>query len=456
MGGCWDLRSETLFSRGAKKFGNGIIIGRCQDLVGLGRRIAWKVMMVGVCVVAVAGVQAENWGQWRGPRGDGVSADTQVPAEWSASKNIYWRTGVPGEGHSSPVVWGESVFLTSANSASGERLLLRYDRETGKKVWERVVLTAPVESMHRENSAASSTPVTDGTHVYTSFQNGKRVDIQCYNFTGERIWGVQPLQFAGEHGYSYTPIVHEDLVIFDFAQNDEAAVIALDKRTGKQRWRWDRPTREISHVTPLLVRSGRVGLQLIVSGSNQIRGFNPNSGESLWWCEGPTDVSVAGLATDGRAVFVAGGYPRRTRMAVEITGRGDVTGSNVRWKSTRAVSYVPSPVYHEGYLYTVIDDGMLTCVDVKSGDAVWEERLGGRFRSSLVLVAGKIYATNDKGVTTVFRATPERFDRVAVNDLGEFCYTTPAISGGRLYLRTERHLYSIGMGKPGINPARSE
>lgn len=396
-------------------------------------------------VASTLSALGENWGQWRGPKGDGTSSETKVPVQWSASQNVLWRAALPGEGHSSPVVWGDNIFVTSANSSNGERLLLRLDAKTGQVIWQRVVLTAPVESMHRENSAASSTPVTDGTHIFTSFQNGTRVDLQCYDFEGNRIWAKQPLRFAGMHGYSYTPALFGELVIFDFAQNDEAAVIALDKRSGQQRWRWDRSTRDISHVTPLLIEHGGA-TQLIVCGSDEIRALDPATGQSLWWCNGPTEVCVAGLAFDGRAVFAAGGYPNRTRMAVEVSGRGDVTKSHVRWKSTRQVTYVPSPVYHRGHLYTVIDDGMLTCVDAKTGNSVWDERLGGRFRSSLVLANENIYATDDKGVTTVFKATPQRFERVAVNDLGEFCYATPVISNGRLYIRTDRHLYCIGSG----------
>lgn len=394
---------------------------------------------------SILSAAAGDWPQWRGPNGDGISGETRVPVEWSKSKNVEWRTPLPGEGHSSPTVVGSNIFITAAEPTSGDRLLLRLDATTGKIVWKRVVLTAGIESMHRENSAASSTPITDGKHIFTSFQNGKRVDIQCYDFDGNRVWSVQPLRFSGLHGYSYTPVLHGDLLIFDFAQNDEAAVLALDKRNGQTRWRWDRPTREISHITPLLISRGE-SMQVVVCGSDQIRAFKPETGDSIWWCDGPTEVCVAGLVFDGTAVVANGGYPRRTRLAVDVTGRGDVSDSHVRWKSNRAVSYVPSPVHHEGYVYTVIDDGMLNCADAKTGDLVWEERIGGRFRSSLVLANDNIYATSDKGVTTVFKANPKRFEKVAVNDLGEFCYATPALANGRIYMRTGEALYCIGTG----------
>jgi outer membrane protein assembly factor BamB len=388
-------------------------------------------------------IHAGNWAQWRGPNGDGISGEKNVPTEWGTAKNVLWRTAIPGEGHSSPTVWEDSVFLTTVLKESRERLLLRLDARAGKVLWQRVIVTANLERMHRENSSASSTPLTDGQHVFTSFQNGRRVDLQCYDFDGQRVWSVQPLGFEGEHGYSYTPLLCDDLLIYDFAQNDEAAVLALDKKTGQTRWRFDRKTREISHVTPLLVTAGGTR-QVVVCGSDEIRSFVPETGKSLWWCDGPTEVCVAGLSYGDGLVFATGGYPRRTRLAVKATGRGDASSSQVVWSLGREVSYVPSPVFHQGHLYTVVDDGMLYCFDARTGKAVWEQRLGGRFRCSLVLADGNIYATNDKGLTTVFKATSSGFQSVAVNDLQEFCYATPAISNGRIFLRTGGHLYCIG------------
>ena len=398
-------------------------------------------------LLTVLSAPAANWAQWRGPNGDGISAETNVPVKWSATENVVWQTPVPGEGHSSPVVWQDSVFLTTAVSNSQERRLLRFDTRTGKTLWQRSVVTATVEAMHRENSPASSTPVTDGELVFTSFQNGQRVDLQAYDFTGKQIWSAQPLEFNGEHGYSYTPLLYRDLLIFDCRQEGEAAVLALEKHTGKLRWRGEPAKRRISHITPLLINAGGQA-QVIVCGSDEIRSLNPDTGETWWWCRGPSDVAVAGLSYGDGLVFASAGYPNRTRMAVRVDGRGDVTETHVAWKSRRQAAYVPSPVYHAGHFYSVLDDGMLCCFNAKSGDTVWEQRLSGRFRSSLVLAAGKIYATNDKGVTTVFHATPQGFESVAVNDLGEFCYTTPAIAEGRIYLRTGKNLYCIEQGAP--------
>jgi outer membrane protein assembly factor BamB len=296
--------------------------------------------------------------------------------------------------------------------------------------------------MHRENSPASSTPVTDGERVYTSFQNGRRVEIGCYDYSGQRLWSVQPLRFRGMHGYSYTPVLHGDLVILDLCQNDESAVIALDKATGKVRWRFDRPQQDISHITPLLIEHDGQR-QLITCGASQIRAFDPETGRSLWWCDGPTDVCVAGLASGDGLVFANGGYPKRIRMAVKASGQGDVSKTHVAWSTLREVSYVPSPLYHDGHFYSVVDDGFIYCFDANTGKAVWDHRLGGRFRSSLVYADGNLYASNDAGLTTVFRATPAGFQQVASNALDELIYSTPAIADGRLFVRTAGHLYCI-------------
>lgn len=394
-------------------------------------------------ILLSACASAANWPQWRGPNGDGISTETNVPVKWSATENVVWKSPLPGNGHSSPTVWADSVFLTTALRDSGERQLLRLDARTGKILWQRSVVTAPVEAMHRENSPASSTPVTDGERVFTSFQNGKRVDLQCYDFAGKQLWAQQPLAFNGEHGYSYTPLLYRDLLILDCRQEGEAALLALDKRTGKVRWRVEPSRRRISHITPLLVNDGQ-RQQVIVCGSDEIRSVNPDNGETWWRCRGPSDVAVAGLTYGDGLVFATAGYPERTRMGVRVDGRGDVTDTHVAWKTKRQVTYVPSPVYYDGHFYSVLDEGMVCCFNAKTGETVWDQRLEGRFRSSLVLAGENIYATNDKGVTTVFRATPRAFASVAVNDLGDFCYTTPAIANGRIYLRTGKHLFCLG------------
>ena len=391
-------------------------------------------------------LHAENWPQFRGPRGDGTSAENSAPTTWSQTNNITWKSPVPGEGHSSPILWNDSVFLTSASPENGDRLLLKINATSGKIVWQTAVAKSDRESMHRENSSASSTPATDGSSVVTSFQVGNKVDIRSYDFDGNLRWSAQPLKFSGEHGYSYSPIFYKDLVILDCRQEGDAATIAFDKNDGRIRWKTEPKKSRISHITPLLINDGRRE-QLLLSGSDETASYDPATGKQLWWCKGPSDVSVAGMSFGSDLLFVTSGYPNRTRMAIRVDGSGDVTGSHIGWKMQRQVTYVPSPVYHDGHFYSVIDEGMMLCFDAKTGESKWDHRLGGRFRSSLLLVGGLIYATNDKGLTTIFRASPDGFQQVASNDLKELCYATHALSNGRLYIRAGDNLYCIGESK---------
>jgi outer membrane protein assembly factor BamB len=400
-----------------------------------------RVALIGMVCWSQA-ASAENWPQFRGARGDGTSHETNAPLQWSAAQNVKWKTPLPGAGHSSPIVWEESIFVTAADEGGG-RSLMRVDANTGKIVWQKKVVTARKEAMHSENNSASSTPATDGTRVVTSFQVGDRVDLRCFDFDGKEIWAVQPLRFDGQHGYGYSPIIYKDLVLFDCRQEGEAALLALDKRSGAVRWRAVPANKRISHVTPLLITQGGQ-LQLIVSGSNETRSYDPSNGRAIWWCKGPSDVAVAGLVFGDGMVFATAGYPDRTRMAVRVNGRGDVTKTHVAWSLRRQVAYVPSPVFHGGHVYSIIDEGMVCCFDAKTGQSKWEHRLGGRFRSSLVLAGDRIYATNDKGLTTVFEANPGEFRALGSNDLGEFCYATPAISNGRMFLRTGSNLFCVG------------
>ena len=391
------------------------------------------------CSVAVA-AWGENWPQFRGPRGDGTSVERNVPVSWSATENVAWSADVPGEGHSSPIVWEGKVFLTSAEGT--RRVLLAYDSRNGKLLWRTTVLDAEKEYMHRENSPASSTLATDGVHLFTSFQSGDRVDLRCYDFGGKLIWAEQPLQFEGEHGYSYSPIVYQDLLIFDCRQEGEAATLGIEKATGKIRWRSTPGRKRISHITPLIVPVAGKD-QLVVSGSDETAAYEPLTGKMIWHVDGPSDVAVSGLCFGLDMVFTTAGYPSRSRMAVRINPPDSTEPATVAWKFNRQASYVPSPVYHEGHLYSVLDEGMFYCFKAGTGEPVWDHRLTGRFRSSLLLADGNIYATSDKGVTTVLKASSTGYQEISRNELGAFCYTTPALSNSRLFIRTDRQLHCI-------------
>lgn len=395
-------------------------------------------------LAGAAAAPAEDWSQWRGPRADGTSLERGLPTSWDAQKGVCWSTELPGQGHSSPIAARGSVFVTTALGDGHERALVRLDAASGRILWVRtVVRSGDLEALHPENSHDSSTPATDGRVVYTSFYASGRTHLAALDYDGKILWTAAPLRYRSEHGYHHNPLLLGDLLVLSFDQLAEAAVLGLDARTGQTRWRVPLANDEPSNVAPLPVESeGRT--LVMTSGNDVTRALDPRDGKVVWRAAGPTKYCVAGLAQGGGVVFVNGGYPDRRSLAFKVASDEGATRERVAWESRKGTTYVPSPVFHDGHFYAVNDGGLATCWSARSGDVVWQERLPGRFRSSLVLGEGRLYATNDEGTTTVFRATPAGYAPVSTNRLREFVYATPALSGGRIFIRTKSRLHALG------------
>ena len=397
-----------------------------------------------VLVVALAwggSVAGEDWPQWRGPNADGTSRATRVPTTWGRGRGVCWSVDLPGEGHSSPIVAGGSVFVTTALGSGHERALLRLDAASGKVRWSRSVANSKdLESLHHENSHVSSTPATDGRVVYTSNYESGRTHVAAVSYDGRVLWSATPLAYRAMHGYHHNPLLLDGQLILSFDQLAEAAVIALDTATGRPRWRVPLPNDDCSNVAPFPVRTGNRTLVVTV-GNDATRAIDPADGLVLWKAAGPTRYCVAGAASGMGLVFVNGGYPDRRSLAFRLDG---ANGQAPAWESRKGTTYVPSPVFHEGHFYAVNDGGLATAWDARTGEVKWQERLGGRYRASLILAEGRLYATDDAGVTTVFRANPQRYEEVSRNDLGELVYATPALSDGRLFIRTKNRLHAVG------------
>ncbi len=417
--------------------------------------MSWRSAIVAVVLVAGA-VHAEEWPGWRGPRGDGTSTETGVPLTWSRTDNIAWKTPIPGIGHSSPIVWGDRVFVTSCVENEGKRLLLSLDRRTGKVLWERVVLTAKLEGKHKLNSYASATPVTDGRHVWVSFLEYPNMQVACYDFEGNKVWQKSPGKLLSVHGFCSSPVLHKDLVILNGDQDargeDRAFLVALDKSTGEEKWRIDRPNRTRSYCTPIFIQSpGRPGItQMVLSGSKCVTGYDADTGKLLWIHKGPTEQYVASLVYHEGVLFLTTGFPEHHLMGFDPDGEGDVTKSkSVLWhiphadNGPKGASYVPSPIAFGGHFFVVSDPGYLGCIEAKTGRRLWMERLGRHHSASPVLIDGHFYFPDDDGTTWVLKAS-ERFEVVAKNKLGEECYASPAVSRGQLFIRGLSNLYCIG------------
>jgi outer membrane protein assembly factor BamB len=413
---------------------------------------------------------AEEWPAWRGPRGDGTSHETKAPVHWGKNQNIVWRADIPGSGHSSPVVWGERVFVTTCLLKAQQRVLLCLDRRTGKRLWERVVLTSPLEPKHGLNSHASSTPATDGKYVWTSFVRLRprtandgppaqpretpvvapalipEVVVTCYTVDGDKVWEKVPGRFYSRHGFCSPPIPYRDLLIINGDQDAEAFLVALDRKTGAERWRTDRPSRIRSYCAPLLVHAGGRD-QLILSGGESVASYDPSTGEQYWRIDGPTEQFVASPVYTAGVVFLTAGFPDYHNMGIRPDGRGNVTATHVLWHEkkvpARKASYVPSPIAYGPYFFVVSDQGYARCFEAKTGKALWMERLGRHHSASPVEVHGLLYFPSDEGVTYLVKAGPT-FELVARNDLGEPIRASPAVAHGHIFLRTLNHLYCIG------------
>lgn len=394
----------------------------------------------------------EDWPCWRGSRGDGSSEEKHVPTSWSGAENenVAWKTALPGTGHASPIVWGDRIFVVSCLESEHDRLLICLDRRTGRLLWQRSVLQSPLEKKHHLNSYASSTPATDGKHVYVSFlegtqageAKGAQMTVAAYDFDGNQRWLVHPGPFSSVHGYCSSPVLFEDKVIVNGDHDGDAYLVALDRANGSTTWKVPRENKTRSYCTPIIRQiDGR--WQMIMSGSKCVASYDPHDGSRHWIIDGPTEQFVASMVFNGKLLFLTAGFPEHHILALRPDGEGNVTDSHIVWRTTENCSYVPSPVVVGDYFLVVSDEGIGSCYRAATGKRVWRQRLGSHYSASLVTAGGLVYFLSDEGVTTVVKPA-DKYEEVAKNSLGEACYASPAISHGQLFLRGTSHLYAIG------------
>ncbi len=403
----------------------------------------------------------ENWQAWRGPRGDGTSLDKNLPVKWNGKtgNNIAWKVALPGSGHASPIVWEDRIFTISTLEKSGERILLCLNKGDGSIRWQRKIFKAPLETIHRLNSRASSTPATDGKLVFSTFLkvDGRTVPapnvgsprpitpgtilVVAHDLDGKQKWKVDAGEFISAHGFNTCPVLYEDLVIINGDHDGDAYIVALEKETGKERWRITRENKTRSYVTPIIRKIGD-RTQMVLSGSKSVASYDPASGKRHWIIDGPTEQFVASMVYDGKFLFITGGFPARHILAIRPDGRGNVTDTHIAWRTNRGAAYVPSPIVEGPYFLIVSDNGIASGFEAKNGNRLWMERLGGGHSASTVSAGGLVYFVSDKGVTTVVRPG-KKFEVVAKNELGERCSASPAISGGTIYIRGHKNLFAI-------------
>jgi hypothetical protein len=389
---------------------------------------------------------AEDWPGWRGPRGDGSSTEKQVPVKWDATKGegVAWSAEIPGEGHSSPIVLGKRIFVTSTVAETEERLVLALDRDSGKEMWRRPVFASPLERKHRENSYASSTPATDGQRVFVSFLDGTDAVISAYDLDGKPVWTARPGRFTSQHGYSSSPVVFEDKVIVNGDHDGDAWIAALSRQDGHTLWKIDRENKTRSYCTPL-IRDLAGRTQMILSGSKCVASYDPRTGQRIWIIDGPTEQFVASIVYNPKhdMLFMTGGFPAHHILGIKPDGQGNVTDSKIVWRTTKGVSYVPSPISEGDYFVVVSDGGIASCFHAGTGEMYWQQRVGPHAHSSIVSANGLVYITTDDGSTTVVKPGPT-YQEVAHDSLGEMTSSSPAISDGHVFLRGVKHLFCFG------------
>lgn len=411
---------------------------------GLWSRARARLVRIGAALGVFVGADwgaCENWPGWRGPNHDGLSAETPLPADWSIHDGVRWATDIPGRGHSSPIVWGNAVFATSADEDRETRMLLRLERDTGRILWRRDVLRAPLEPIHPLNSYASSTPATDGRSVFICFLDGANLYVAAYDFDGRLVWERRPGVFASKHGFCSCPVVYNDRLIVNGDHDGDSYLLLLDKSSGETIWKTPREGRTRSYSVPRVVPVDGTD-QIVLTGSFATSGFDPNTGRLLWTVAGPSEQMVASILHAGDLMFAMGGYPERHLLAIRKGGVGDVTSSHIVWRTHKGVPYVPSALLYGDLLHVVSDEGVYTCFDPATGTELARKRVASHVSSSLVGGDGKVYITSDAGETTVLSNAP-RAEIVGRGTVGEDVYSTPAISGREIFIRGAKRLFCI-------------
>lgn len=371
----------------------------------------------------------DDWPWWRGLHEDGSANSHQSPPlHWSDSHNVAWKTPIPGRGHGSPIAVDHRVFLATADEKDQTQSLLCLNRWTGELLWSRVVHRGNfVSGGHQKNTHASATPACDGERVFITFLNDHAVHCSAVSVTGDILWQRRVSDFVIHQGFGASPRVYGELVLVSADHKGGGAVAGLNRVTGEIVWRQPRPA-TANYASPIVLRAaGRD--QLILTGCNRVASYHPLTGEPLWEVEGSTTECVTSTVTDGNLVFSTGGYPRNHVQAVRADGSGEIV-----WQKNDRL-YVPSPLIRDGFLYLVLDEGVAVCWRASDGHEQWKARLGGTFSSSPVRVGDLVYATSESGQTTIFKAIPDRFEKVAENQLGDEVFATPVIAAGCIYHR---------------------
>ncbi len=387
-----------------------------------------------VCVmIASSAAQAKDWTQWRGPNHTNIAeAGQEVPTEWSETKNVIWKVDVPGRGHASPVITGNTIVLSTADERSQKQAVIAFDRKSGKQLWMTPISQGGFPPAHEKNTHASATPATDGTLIFATFCHHEKIEAVALDLKGKIVWrkdvgGFRPKQY--EYGYAASPTIYKDKLIISADCDTIAWVKALKISDGSVAWEQQRE-KMLNWSSPIVASiSGRD--QLLLSGTHQIASYDPATGKPLWSTPCLTMATCGTCTWEDNLIFASGGYPDPETVAVKADGSG------VAWKN-RVKCYEQSMVVQNGHLYAFADNGIAYCWNAKSGKEMWKQRLGGPVSASPLLVGDTIFATNEAGTTWAFKANPKKYEQLAENQLGNSAFASMAAVDGQLFIRTAR------------------
>ena len=386
-----------------------------------------------------------DWPNWRGLTSDGQAKFVKgLPTEWSEIKNVVWKTPIPGRGHSTPTLVGDRIYLATAEEDEMYQSVICLDKATGKPVWEtRVHESQFAVGLNKHASHAGTAVVHDGERLYVNFVIGNQAYASALGLDGKLLWQKPIGKYKVHQGYGSSPMVFGDIVVVKADTKIGGVICGLDKKTGREIWRQERPKLP-NYTTPVVIEAAGKQ-QMVFCGCELVTSLDPLTGKKLWEVPGSTEECVSTLVTDGTHIFVSGGWPKNHTAAIVADGSGKVA-----WRNTARV-YVPSMLIRDGFLYVTMDAGFAICWNAKTGKQQWKERLGGAFYTSPVMAGNRIYGTNLAGKTFVFEANPDEFKLLATNQLGDEVYASPIVSGDRLYLRVafkdeerQEFLYAIG------------
>ena len=409
--------------------------------------------VVAVFLFSFVVAHAENWPQWRGPALNGVSAEKNLPVKWTTEENVAWKVAMPGVSGSTPIIWRDRIFLSVADGDNLSFWCL--NKTNGEVLWKQPLGAGNVKM--RKHNMSSPSPVTDGRNVYVMTGTGI---LKGFDFNGKEVWSRDIQKdygtFGLQWGYASSPLLFEDSlyvqVLHGMKTDDPSYVMRIDKKNGKTLWKVDRPTNAIrespdSYTTPALLRYGK-NIEIVITGGDCVTGHDPATGKELWRANGlnpdnnPSYRIVASPIVFDNIIYA----PTRVKplLALKAGGRGDITSSHVLWSTVNGPD-VPTPVTDGKYFYMINDRGIMWCLDAKTGAELYSQQRikPGTYSGSPVLADGKIYITNEDGLTTVVAAGP-KFEVLAENPLNDYVLSSPAISDGRIYIRTGQHLYAIG------------